>query len=374
MLRTDKNEIITEKENSDHDVSSFGSLRYKQEYDKLVQKKQQQREKSFKLTLIFGIAIAFTVCVVCASVAFVACIITTAYQNDKNDGAVASTTSLEALRLAVGEYDIVSDNIVQISSSMGNQLSGLVITSDGYILTSANQELKNGNLTVNGEYDAHFVGMDEDKGLAVLKIDSVKTSSVEFGKSDALVKNADIYLAYRKNGEDVVFKGNIDFDSHGSFGINGIQFDNCMYGAAVFDANGHVVGIVTGGHGSFTDVMSSSDALPFIRKYVRNVLSNGISCDASSVEILGVSVVSVSDDESEKFGLPGGLLVVKCDGESTGENAGLMVNDIIIGVNSFAVENADTLDSLLKDHNGQTVSLLVYRNERYINIGVNVDA
>jgi S1-C subfamily serine protease len=147
-----------------------------------------------------------------------------------------------------------------------------------------------------------------------------------------------------------------------------------MYGAAVFDANGHVVGIVTGGHGSFTDVMSSSDALPFIRKYVRNVLSNGISCDASSVEILGVSVVSVSDDESEKFGLPGGLLVVKCDGESTGENAGLMVNDIIIGVNSFAVENADTLDSLLKDHNGQTVSLLVYRNERYINIGVNVDA
>lgn len=373
-MRTEKNEVITEKENSDYDVSSFGSLRYKQEYDRLVQKKQQQREKNFKLTLIFGIAIAFTVCVVCASVAFVACIITTAYHGKGNDGAVASTASSEALRLSIGEYDSVSENVVQISSSTGHQLSGVVITSDGYILTSSSSELKNGKLTVNGEHDAHFVGMDEDQGLAVLKIDSVKTSSVEFGRSEALVKNSDIYLAYRKNGEDMVFKGNIDFDGHGSFGINGIQFDNCMYGAAVFNSNGHVVGIVTGGHGSFADVMSSSDALPFIRRYVRDALSGSVSCNASSVDVLGISVVSVSDDESEKFGLPGGLLVIKCDGESTGAKAGLLTNDIIIGVDSSAVKDADTLDSLLKDHNGQTVSLLVYRNERYVNIGVNVDA
>ena len=50
-----------------------------------------------------------------------------------------------------------------------------------------------------------------------------------------------------------------------------------------------------------------------------------------------------------------------------------MPNDIIIGAESFAVNSVEKLDDIVSRYNGKTVSLLVYRNERYININLDVD-
>lgn len=378
-MKTEKSEVITENEINNSDVSSFGGSYYKHEYDRLMQKKLRQREKNRKLTLILGIAMFFTASIVCVSIAFVACIISTAYvkktPSDSGNGMLGASDSASC---TMSPYENVKhgalDKIVQISSERGGQLSGVVITSDGYILTSASEELKNGTLTVNGKHNADFIGMDSNSGIAILKMNVTDTKAAELGKSESLPCNSDVYVVYSKNGENITVKGTVYHGAHGSFGINGVSFENHMYGGAVFDINGRVVGIITGGRGNFANVMSSSSALPLVSQYVRGVWSKDISYGSARVDTLGISVMSVSDAESEKFGLPGGLLIIKCDENALGYKAGLQLNDIIIGVESFAVENADELTELLEHHSGETVSLLVYRNEKYINIGVDIDA
>ena len=68
--------------------------------------------------------------------------------------------------------------------------SGIIINSDGYIIT--NQHVINGATTVkvvlnNGkEYDAKLIGQDRKTDLAVIKIEETNLPTAELGQSSAL--------------------------------------------------------------------------------------------------------------------------------------------------------------------------------------------
>ena len=244
-------------------------------------------------------------------------------------------------------------------------------------MTSASPQLYAGDIKVNCNdkiCHASVVGVNENNGIAILKIDVTGNETVKFGYGKDLSDGDEVYISYCNASSTCgVIGGNATDNKSSSFRISNVSFKDYMYGAAVLNDYGVVIGVVTGGDNSGTEAVYASSALPFIKQHVKNSYSSAFANNCQTVDVLGISAISISDRESEIFGLPGGVMVVKCLPQSLSERSGLVCNDIIIGVDSFAVDNVKELEKILSNKKGETVSLLVYRNERYVTIGCQID-
>ena len=267
-------------------------------------------------------------------------------------------------------------NHATVSVTAGNdELTGIFVTSDGYIVTGGAPCLDAENVYVQiaGEkLEANVLGVNKNRNIAVLKVDSKSHTAADFGYGERINIGDEVFVAYNCANGHKVLKGSISVVEGGSVSVSGIGFENVMHGAAVIDGNGRVIGIVTHGNSGSLCAVSSSFAISTIRQFVKDAIQIS-SSENKKIEWLGVSVIQVTDDESKRFGLPGGVMILKTERLSLAEHIGLLPNDIIIGAESFAVNSVEKLDDIVSRYNGKTVSLLVYRNERYININLDVD-
>ena len=115
-----------------------------------------------------------------------------------SDGKLTTTQVHEKVRPSVvGILNYTAENSLTADSSG----SGIILSSDGYILTNAHVISGAANLVVvldnNEEYAAQLIGSDVSTDLAVIKIDAENLTGAELGDSDQL-----------KVGEPVVAIGN----------------------------------------------------------------------------------------------------------------------------------------------------------------------
>ena len=372
-----KKALNEEKENSSQ-IPSYGGYEYKHRYEQLMQTKNAE-ETSVRITAVIAFAVLFTVIVVAIACLLIVNIIIS--DSDKYAGASVNVGETHANKEAVtqsAEKDPVNSlgKNATVSISVGNEkLTGIFITSDGYIVTGGAPFLESGDISAfiaGEELSAKVIGINKSGNIAVLKVDSSSQTAADF-TNDGLVNAGDtVFVAYNSQHGHSVLSGSVLYVGGDSISVDGILFDAPMYGAALMDENGRVLGIVTHGDENGVCAVSSSFAISTIRQFVKENIQIG-SNTFEKIEWLGISVIQITDDDSKRFGLPGGVMVMKTESASIAEHAGLLANDIIIGVESFAVSSAEQLNEVVSRYSEESVSLLVYRNERYININLDVD-
>lgn len=263
--------------------------------------------------------------------------------------------------------------------------SGIIISSDGYILTNNHVISGADEITVyvmdeNDEettYEATLVGASESNDVAVLKIDAKGLNAAVFGDSDGL-----------EIGEPAVVIGNPMGTVHGSVTagiisakeheltiddvtINAIQTDAAVNpgnsGGALFDEHGDVVGVIYA-KGSSVQIEGIGYAIPVnsIKDLVTRMINDPASVEdqtKGSQIMLGITITDVTESLSEQYNMPVGVYISEVSSMSAAERAGLRVGDIITGFAGEDVDCGDTLNAIkAKQTPGDSVPMVIDRN------------
>lgn len=276
--------------------------------------------------------------------------------------------------------------------------SGFVWDRKGHIVTNFHviQDATACRVTLpdGSTYDASLQGAWPDKDIAVLKIDATrdKLTPITVGTSSDLQVGQSVYAIGNPFGLDytlttgVVSALNREIASVTHRKIQGvIQTDAAINpgnsGGPLLDSAGRLIGIntsiyapagVSAGIGFAVPVDAVNDAVAQIIAYgkiVRPGLGINIASDAVSrrLRLNGVLIINVAEGSSaEAAGLKP---------TTPSRDGGIALGDIILKVDDAPTPNEATLLDALANHNvGDTVELLIQRDDQRINVKVTLQA
>lgn len=276
--------------------------------------------------------------------------------------------------------------------------SGIIIKSDGYIMTNNHviseamqgmTQQKNGAKIevilpneVDKPYFATVVGRDEKTDLAVLKIEATNLPAIEMDNSDE-VKVGELAVAIGNPG-GLEYMGSvtagvisglnrtIPLDENNELKL--IQTDAAINpgnsGGALVNAEGKLIGINTAkisgdgfeGLGFAIPVNKAKEITDNLIefKYVKGRPSIGISINQSFNEQI-----------AQRYNVPAGVLVEDVMPLSGAYNAGLKRGDIITKVDGKAIKTFSELNELKNKHKvGETIKLEAYRDGETLTMDV----
>jgi putative serine protease PepD len=281
-------------------------------------------------------------------------------------------------------------NISVESPSGSGTGSGVVIRSDGYVLTNnhvVDAAASSGRVTVsfNGaesvEVPATIVGRDPDTDLAVVKVQTSKQLvPAALGQSRNLVVGDPVIAIGSPLGlAGTVTTGiisalnrtvNVPGESGGRTPLfNAIQTDAAINpgnsGGALVDGKGQVIGInsaiaTLGGSGVSGDTGGSIGvgfAIPIDE--ARSVAEELIRTGKATHPAIGVQAMTSSADSGGRAG----ALVRAVVPNGPAQQAGLQGGDVITAVGDTDVHSVDELIIAIREHKvGDSVTLTYYRN------------
>ncbi|HEY2153498.1 MAG TPA: DegQ family serine endoprotease [Vicinamibacterales bacterium] len=267
--------------------------------------------------------------------------------------------------------------------------SGVIVTTDGYVLTNYHVVEGAENIQVDLNDDrtvsAKVIGSDKPSDLALLKISAGDLHPIAIGNSDA-VKVGDVVLAVGNPlgvGQTVTM-GIISAKSRStSVGDGGYEdflqtdapINHGNSGGALVNTKGELVGINS-------QILSNSDgnigigfAIPsnMVKNVMEQLRTNGKVTRAQ----LGVTVQGISSDMAESLGLKqtSGAIVSKVTPDSAADRAGVKRGDVIQSFNGQAVHDTNTLRNRVAEAGpGSTADLLVLRDGTDKHLSVKLDA
>ena len=262
--------------------------------------------------------------------------------------------------------------IPQIAEGSG---SGIIITSDGYIVTNNHvvegaKELK--VILNNGkEHDAKLIGADPRTDLAVVKIDVTGIHAATLGDSAQLAVGELAVAIGNPLGNELAGSVTVGVISALNRSItiddrklNLIQTDAAINpgnsGGALVNNYGEVIGINTVKM-SATGVEGIGFAIPIneTKPIVEDLMKNGY---VNGRPIIGISGRNVSEQDSKNYNLPVGVYVAEVSPYSSAERAGIKYGDVITKINDVSVKTIEELN--LEKENfkaGDTVSITFIR-------------
>ena len=260
--------------------------------------------------------------------------------------------------------------------------SGVIVSSDGYILTNNHVVDSATDVKVTlpdrREFKARVVGTDPKTDVAVLKIDASSLPVITVGNSSKLqVGDAVLAIGNPYGVGQTVTMGIVSATGRANLGIEDyedfIQTDASINpgnsGGALVNERGELVGINTAilapGSGGNQGI---GFAVPvnLVRQVMDQIVTNGHVSRAS----LGVTIQEVTPAIAKAMHLDGpkGALVSQVMPDSAAQKAGVQTGDVIVEVNGTPIRESNQLRMAISMMNpAQAVKLKVFRN------GQNVD-
>ncbi len=265
----------------------------------------------------------------------------------------------------------------QVESGAG---SGVIISSDGYILTCDHVVTGASNITVtigDQDYTATIVGEDSTSDIAVIKIDATGLTPATIGDSDMLTVGDNVLAVGNPLGElgGTVTSGIISALNR-SVTIQGTSSTNTMSliqmdasvspgnsGGGLFNMNGELIGIVNA-KSSSSDAEGLGFAIPIndAIKVAQDLLENGY---VTGRPYMGITYIAVTDAQTAaQLGVNAyGIYVVDVVQGGPADKAGLKAGDRIVSVDGSEVAQKDDLGTIIQNHSaGDTLSITVARD------------
>ena len=238
----------------------------------------------------------------------------------------------------------------------GGQGSGVIVTSDGYILT--NNHVIDGAKTVTitlpdkREFKGRIVGSDPKSDIAVVKIDGQHLPTIPWGDSGRLQVGEYVLAVGNPFGlSSTVTLGIVSALGRGRMGITQyedfIQTDAAINpgnsGGALVNTRGEFIGLNTaifsqsGGYQGVGFAVPTSMSKPIYESLVKTgKVVRGY---------LGIGIQDLNQDLAKSFDLKGnnGAIVTDLKEEGPAEKAGLKQGDVITSFQGTPIEDAVTL-------------------------------
>ena len=237
--------------------------------------------------------------------------------------------------------------------------SGVIIASDGYIITNNHvvEDAEKITVTLNDkrEFNATLVGTDAEADLALIKIEETNLPYLTFGNSDQ-VRIGEWVLAVGNpfNLTSTVTAGivsakarNLNIMDESSNIESFIQTDAALNqgnsGGALVNVQGELIGIntaIASGTGYYTGY---SFAIPsnIARKVANDLKTYGVVQRA----YLGVSIMDITPQKAEELNLNSleGVVVSLVDENGAARQSGLKEGDVILAINDTKTNSASEL-------------------------------
>jgi S1-C subfamily serine protease len=276
-------------------------------------------------------------------------------------------------------------DIMQPSQSLG---SGVVVSSDGYILTnthvigSARADIKV-TLSDNREHPAKLIGLDDITDLAVIKIEGKDLEALPFGDSSKL-RIAEWVLAIGNpfNLSGTVTLGIVSNTNRSGSQVGAysdlIQTDAAINqgnsGGALVNARGELVGInsmiysESGGNVGLGFAIPSNTA----REIMQQLIQHG-EVRYGSIGRLTYRQIDRATARYNGLGDVGGLLIWNMNRDESAYRGGLRPGDLVTAVNGQEIKDADQLTRLIYGLSvGSTARFEIVRQGRRMTINVPV--
>ena len=275
----------------------------------------------------------------------------------------------------------------QVESGAG---SGVIISSDGYILTCAHVVDGASTITVtigDKDYTATLVGEDTTSDIAVIKIDADGLTPATVGNSDSLKVGQSVMAVGNPLGElggtvtgGMISALNRSVTIQGSSSVNTmslIQMDASVSpgnsGGGLFNMNGELIGIVNA-KSSSSDAEGLGFAIPIndAIKVAQELMENGY---VTGRPYLGITYVAVEDAQTAaQLGVNAyGVYIVDVVKGGPAEKAGLQAGDRIVSIDGSEIAAKDDLGTLMQKHAaGDTLSFTVARGGQMQTVSVTL--
>ena len=317
-------------------------------------------------------------------------------QVERTDSSAASGTAVASGGMTTSQVsEMVSPSVVVITTEQvvysqwswygQNQVesgagSGVIISSDGYILTCAHVVSGASQITVtigDTDYTATVVGEDDTSDVAVLKIDATGLTPATVGDSDSLSVGDSVLAVGNPLGElggtvtsGIVSALNRSVTIQGSSSTNTmslIQMDASVSpgnsGGGLFNMNGELIGLVNA-KSSSSDAEGLGFAIPIndAIQVAQDLLENGY---VSGRPYMGITYIAVTDAQTAaQFNVNAyGVYVVDVVQGGPADKAGLKVGDRIVSIDGTEIAQKDDLGTLMQQHTaGDALSITVARD------------
>ena len=300
------------------------------------------------------------------------------------DGKTAMT---DAEVYAAGVNSVVSINVTGTSGTnfFGQPVktasagSGFVLTKDGYIVTNYHvvKDADTVKVTMyNGdEYDAKYVGGDEDYDIAVIKVEATDLQPVTLGDSDKLNVGDHVLAVGNPLGElTFSMSGGMVSSVNRAINVSGTPFNMIQTDASInpgnsggpmFNQYGEVVGIVSAKYSSYSN--SSVEGLGFaipindVFAMIQDIMTNGYITNKPYLGITGGSMTEQMAAQY-RYDIKEGVFVYSVEEGKAAEKAGLQMGDVITKVDDHDIKSMEDLTAVKKQYSaGDTVTLTIYR-------------
>ncbi|MCR5129976.1 MAG: trypsin-like peptidase domain-containing protein [Prevotella sp.] len=265
--------------------------------------------------------------------------------------------------------------------------SGVIISSDGYIVTNNHMVEGADELTVtmndNREFSARIVGTDKTTDLALIKIDGKNLPTIAIANSDDLKVGEWVLAVGNPLGLNNTVTAGIVSAKARSIGANGvesfIQTDAAINqgnsGGALVNARGELVGIndmlvsPTGSNIGYGFAIPTT----LMNKVVADIKQYG-TVQRALLGIKGGDVINYINEQKEKdsekevdLGTNEGVYVSEVESDGAGADIGLEKGDVITHIDGKRVTKMSELQEIMFNKRpGDKISLTFLHNKKSV--------
>lgn len=249
-----------------------------------------------------------------------------------------------------------------------NAGSGVIISSDGYIVTNNHVISRSENIEVvlndKRAFPATLVGKDPNTDLALLKIEANDLDTIAFANSDHIALGEWVMAVGNPyNLTSTVTAGivsakarSISNPGESRMNIDAfIQTDAAVNsgnsGGALVNTKGELVGINTAIQSKTGSYVGYSFAVP--SNIVAKVTADLKQFGEVQRAYLGVEILTVTDEVAKEYNLQSteGVFVANVNSGGAAEQGGLQANDVIVAINGKEINSVEQLQEQMGKFN-----------------------